>query len=196
MNSEIDYFKIETNHILPGKGKILIAEPFLNDVYFKRSLVLLTEYNKEGAVGFVLNKPVSINIQDIIEDFPEFKAEISIGGPVQTNTLQFIHSLGSAIPGSTHLFGDLYWGGQFEVLKDLISQNLLSYGQVKFFMGYSGWTSGQLEDEIKKNSWLVGSLGEHEIMKTLTPNNWENTLLSMGSRYKMWTNAPSDPTLN
>jgi len=196
MKSEIDYFKIETNKAIPEKGKVLIAEPFLSEVYFKRSLLLLVECNEEGAVGFVMNKPVALKIQEIIAGFPEFDADISIGGPVQTNTIHFIHTLGSIITGAVPIGNNLYWGGQFDILQDLIAKKLVHRNQVKFFMGYSGWSSTQLEEEIAHNSWLVCSLKECEIMKPQTTSSWETTLLSLGSRYRLWTNAPSNPNLN
>ncbi len=196
MKSEIDYFKIETNKVIPEKGNILIAEPFLSEVYFKKSLLLVVEYNAEGAIGFVMNKPVALKIQEIIEGFPEFDADISIGGPVQTNTIHFVHTLGNLIPDSVHLKDNLYWGGRFDVLQDLISKKLVKRSQVKFFMGYSGWSTQQLEEEISQNSWLVCSLKENEIMKQLNQSSWETTLLSLGSRYRLWTNAPSNPNLN
>jgi putative transcriptional regulator len=196
MKSEIDYFKIETNKATPEKGKVLIAEPFLSEVYFKRSLLLLVECNEEGAIGFVMNKPVALKIQEIIDGFPEFDADISIGGPVQTNTIHFIHTLGNIITGATPIGGNLYWGGQFDVLQDLIAKKLVNRNQVKFFMGYSGWSTSQLEEEIAQNSWLVCNLKENEIMKPQTTNSWETTLLSLGSRYRLWTNAPSNPSLN
>lgn len=196
MKSEIDYFKIETNKVIPEKGNILIAEPFLSEVYFKKSLLLVVEYNAEGAIGFVMNKPVALKIQEIIEGFPEFDADISIGGPVQTNTIHFVHTLGNLIPDSVHLKDNLYWGGRFDVLQDLISKKIVKRSQVKFFMGYSGWSTQQLEEEISQNSWLVCSLKENEIMKQLNQSSWETTLLSLGSRYRLWTNAPSNPNLN
>ena len=76
MNNPLDYTISELNKLAPKKGRLLIAEPFMDDLYFKRSVVLLTEYNKDGAFGFMLNKPLDITINDTIEDFPPFDVPI------------------------------------------------------------------------------------------------------------------------
>ena len=196
MNSEIDYFKIETNDISPKKGLILIAEPFLNDVYFKRSIVLLTEHNEEGSIGFVLNKPVNMQIEEVISDFPPFNCHISIGGPVNTNTIHYLHTLGELIPNSVHIQGNIFWGGDFEALKDLIRDGLVSENQIRFFLGYSGWTPHQLEDELTQNSWLVSNITPDTIMNPNTHEIWKKVLSDLGSKYKMWINSPENPSLN
>jgi putative transcriptional regulator len=196
MNSEIDFFKIETNNIKPQKGSILIAEPYLNDVYFKRSIVLLTEYNEEGSIGFVLNKPVNMQIQEVISDFPSFDCQMSIGGPVNTNTIHYIHTLGDMIPNSIPVHNNIYWGGDFDTLKKHIANGLVQKNQVRFFLGYSGWTPGQLEDELTQNSWLVSNINPDIVMNHQTNEIWKNILSDLGSKYKMWINSPENPSLN
>ena len=196
MNSEIDYFKIETNDISPKKGLILIAEPFLNDVYFKRSIVLLTEHNEEGSIGFVLNKPVNMQIEEVISDFPPFNCHISIGGPVNTNTVHYLHTLGELVPNSVHIQGNIFWGGDFETLKSLIRDGLVLENQIRFFLGYSGWTPHQLEDELTQNSWLVSNITPDTIMNPNTHEIWKKVLSDLGSKYKMWINSPENPSLN
>jgi putative transcriptional regulator len=196
MNSEIDFFKIETNDIKPQKGLILISEPYLNDVYFKRSIVLLTEHNNEGSIGFVLNKPVNMQIQEVISDFPQFDCQISIGGPVNTNTIHYIHTLGEMIPNSVPVQNNIFWGGDFDVLKKHIGNGLINSSQVRFFLGYSGWVPGQLEEELQQNSWLVSSINPDTIMNHQTNEIWKNTLNNLGTKYKMWVNSPENPSLN
>lgn len=196
MNSEMDYFKIETNDLAPEKGRILIAEPFLSDMYFKRSIVLITEHNHQGSVGFVLNKPVNIDISELIGDFPSFDCPFSIGGPVGTNTLHFIHTLGHLIPNSIHVYDNVWWGGDFEVLKDLIKNEVISSSQVRFFLGYSGWTANQLEEELIQNSWLVTEMDSNVLMRHNMNEIWKDMLLALGSKYKMWINSPENPSLN
>jgi putative transcriptional regulator len=197
MRTNIDYFKIESNHVAPAKGKMLIAEPFLGELYFKRSLVFIVEHNDEGSIGFVLNKPVTISLKEVLDEgFPTLDANISLGGPVETNTLHFIHTLGDKIRDSKYIYGNIYWGGNFEDLKHLANIGQLNKENVKFFLGYSGWAAGQLEEEISQNSWLVASLPGTDILKTYSSDSWESALLSMGPRYKMWINAPVSPNLN
>lgn len=196
MNSEIDFFKIETNNLSPQKGRILIAEPFLNDIYFKRSIVFLTEHNQEGSIGFVLNKPVNLKIEEVITDFPSFDCNISIGGPVNTNTIHYLHTLGDLIPNSVHVCEDLFWGGDFDALKSLITQGLINKSQVRFFLGYSGWMPNQLEDELSQNSWLVGNLDAYQVMNHIMDNFWIDVLNTLGNKYKMWINSPENPSMN
>ena len=68
-------------------GNILVAEPFTLDSYFKRSVIMIGEYSKDGAVGFILNKPTDLFVRDALEDFPEIESRIYFGGPVQTDTI-------------------------------------------------------------------------------------------------------------
>jgi putative transcriptional regulator len=196
MKPNIDFFKIETNDIKPRKGRILIAEPFLYDFYFKTSIVLITEHNDEGTIGFVLNKPVKATIQDIIPDFSNNKFSISLGGPVSTDSLHYLHTLGEQIPGSIQVFDKVFWGGDFEVLKKLIEEGRADENQVRFFLGYSGWDPKQLEKELKENSWLVTNIDSQSIMNTRPDTIWRDVLGRLGPKYKMWINSPEDPSLN
>ena len=139
MNLNINLFKIETNHVAPSKGRILIAEPFLPGSYFNRAIILLVAHSDKGAIGFILNKKIDYPVNEILGDFPEFEAEVYIGGPVSTDTIYFIHSLGKLIPGSIHVKDNIYWGGDFEEVKRLIREGLILPGQIRFFLGYSGW---------------------------------------------------------
>ena len=78
----MDYFRVKHEQILPQKGRVLLAEPSLVDEYFKRSVVLLVEHDEKNTVGFVLNKMLEFRIAELMPDFPDFDAKISIGGPV------------------------------------------------------------------------------------------------------------------
>jgi len=129
----MDFFSIENNRVAK-KGRILVSEPFLNDTYFRRSVVLLTEHSKEGSVGFVLNKPVELSVSGILKDFPEIDASVSIGGPVNTNTVHYIHTLGVLIPNSVQVMKNLWWGGDFDTIKELIIQGKIRKNNIRFFL--------------------------------------------------------------
>lgn len=195
MELDFSIFKIEYNKVEPKRGRVLISEPFLQDNYFKRSLVLLTEYTPQGAVGFVLNKSLDVSINDVIEDFPKFNGAVSIGGPVSTNTIHYLHTLGDLIPNSEPVIGNIYWGGDFDTVKNMIRANQIQPSQIRFFLGYSGWQAGQLESELNRNSWLVSELKPIEIMG-YNSNIWKESLETLGERYKMWANFPENPGLN
>ena len=196
MRLNTNIFRIETNHVSPQQGNILIAEPFLAGSYFNRSIILLATYSENGAVGFILNKKVDYPVEDLFVDFPDFDAEIHIGGPVGTDSIYFIHSLGDLIPGSIHIRENLYWGGDFEALKLQIKLGLVNPLQVRFFLGYSGWEAGQLEEEIGENSWLVADIPQADLMNIDENLMWVESVRSMGGKYTMWENFPENPSLN
>ena len=196
MGIDLDIFKIKTNNIAPQKGRILIAEPFLSGGYFNRSVVLLVAHSTKGAVGFILNKRVDFPIQDVFPEFPEFDAKVYLGGPVATDSVYFIHKLGEQIPGSIRVLGDIYWGGDFVELKSQIKRGLLQPSDVRFFLGYSGWDSGQLEQEIKEDSWLVTDVDEEVVMHELNQSSWVDFAKKAGTRYTIWENFPENPLLN
>ena len=117
--------------IKPKKGRLLISEPSMLDANFKRSVLLLTEHNDNESIAFILNQPTKIKIHDLFEDFPSFDANVHIGGPVEKNTLHYIHSLGDKIDNSIPISDNLYWSGSFDTLKKLI-KNKLTFGLLKF----------------------------------------------------------------
>jgi putative transcriptional regulator len=196
MNDNLDIFRIKTNNVAPQKGRILIAEPFLPGTYFNRSVVLLVAYSNKGAVGFILNKKVDISIQDILPGFPEIEANVYLGGPVATDSIYFIHKLGKKLPGSIHVLGDLYWGGDFEILKQQVKSGQLNPADIRFFVGYSGWDSGQLEQEIKEDSWLVNDVEEETVMRELDQASWADFVKKVGQQYMIWENFPENPAMN
>ena len=195
MDINIDFFKIK-NDKQAAQGRVLISEPFLGDTYFKRSVVLITEHSAEGTVGFVLNKPISVSLQDVIQDFPKFDSEISLGGPVSTNTIHFLHTLGKEIPESVLVKDNIYWGGDFSTLTKLVAEGAVKKDQIRFFLGYSGWSADQLENEIEANAWLVAEIGAQLIMKSEKPAFWHDILKDMDNKYKVWANFPDNPGLN
>jgi len=195
MQIHYDFFRTE-NSLLPQKGRILISEPFLLDNYFKRSIILLTEHSEEGTIGFVLNKPVSIKLSEIMSDFPDMNTIISLGGPVQTNTLHYVHTLGDIIPNSIKVIDNIYWGGDFDAVRDLVESGRLNMTNIRFFLGYSGWQSNQLEEELAENAWIVSDLMPEEIMIPMNKYFWHKTLIRMGSKYRMWANFPENPQMN
>jgi len=196
MKENLDIFKIKTNNIPPQKGRILIAEPFLPGDYFSRSVVFLVAHSEKGAVGFILNKRIEFELQDVFLDFPEFDAKVFLGGPVAADSIFFIHKLGDSLPGSIHVLGDLYWGGDFEALKSQITRGQIDPTEIHFFLGYSGWDAGQLENEIKEDSWLVTDVEQYDVMNEKSEQSWTDFVKKAGNRYKIWENFPENPTFN
>lgn len=180
----------------PESGKILIAEPLLGDPNFDRSIVLLAEHNENGSIGFVLNRPVEVSFDDIVIGFPDFEAQIFEGGPVQLDNLFFLHRKGDLLPGSEKIMEGVYWGGDLEVLKEMIALEMMDADDIRFFLGYSGWSPGQLEEELKLKSWLVAESNAALVFNNDTPGLWSMIMKQLGGDYALWHNAPLDPNLN
>src|SRR5210317_1650213 len=122
--------------INPTKGKLLIAEPsILNDKEFNRSVIYLTEHNNDGCIGFILNKPTEFLLSDLI---PEINCDFRVfsGGPVEQENLYFIHKLPELIPNSIKIDKNIYWGGDFNSLSDLLHNNQIDKNDIRFFLGY------------------------------------------------------------
>lgn len=196
MKKNLDFFKIQHNNVLPEKGKVLVSEPFLQDAYFKRSVVLLTEHGDDGSLGFVLNNPIAFDPEQILADFPSTNAMVGIGGPVRTDTIHYLHQLGDLIPESVHVINDIFWDGDFEAVKVAILSGELSDRNIRFFVGFSSWSPGQLAREIKENSWLVTELDPVSIMTGDGVDLWRKTLLKEDKKYQLWTQYPENPLLN
>lgn len=192
---DIGIFKIK-NTTPPKQGSLLISEPFSQDSFFKRSVVLLTEHNENGSLGFILNKPVKMPLTDIVNDFPDIKSTVSIGGPVNTDSIFFIHTLGNAIPNSIQVYDNIYWGGNFDILQLLIKSGAVKNHQVRFFIGYSGWRPQQLNNELERNFWIVSNKKPNNIMVENDEKVWRESLGLLGDKYRIWTNFPDNPMHN
>ena len=180
----------------PEKGKLLIAEPsILNDSSFNRSIILLTEHTNESAVGFIMNKPLNYTVNDLIPDI-ECSFTVYQGGPVEQDNLYFIHKIPELIPNSIEVKNGIFWGGNFDSLKDLISNNKIRSNDIRFFLGYSGWSTDQLKGELDTNSWFVSENDFPNILAVDNESIWKNKLLQKGGEYKIWANAPGNIQLN
>lgn len=188
--------KLDFTKFKPEQGTLLISEPFMNDPNFKRSVVLLASHNEEGSVGFVLNRPMELKLEQIIEGFDHCNLPVWDGGPVQRDGLFFVHTLGDAIPDSIPVLGDLYWNGNFETVKALIRGKKISNKELRMFIGYSGWAPGQLENEVKNNSWLVSPASIDIVMTNDWEKLWKEVVKSMGKDFSILANFPENPLWN
>ncbi len=181
----------------PKKGDLLIAEPaIIGDVSFNRSIVLLADHSEEGSIGFILNKPLEYNINDLI---PEVEAKFKVynGGPVEQDNLYFIHKIPHLIPHSIEISLGIYWGGDFSKVAQLIKDNTIKENDIKFFLGYSGWDSSQLDTELKTNSWVVTeNIYKKNIIEKDYETFWKEKMIEFGGEYSIWSNAPENPSYN
>ncbi|MFD2515723.1 YqgE/AlgH family protein [Pontibacter locisalis] len=187
----------EDSLMKPQNGSLLISEPFLGDPNFERSVVLICSHeDAEGTFGLVLNRKSNLRLSDVIDlKNDAFDVELGIGGPVQYNTLHYVHRL-PHLPQSIHLNEDVYWGGDFEMLQTMIEAGIVSNNDIKFFLGYSGWTAGQLQKEIDENVWIVNNKAANKLFKLEPDKLWRSVLRQMGGKYKVLSNYPVDPRLN
>lgn len=195
MNKD-ELFKIQSNTLNIATGNILISEPFMNDFHFRRSVILIIDHNEEGSLGVIFNKRLTIPFNEIVQGFPEFKADVYLGGPVETDRIFFIHTIGEMIPDSYKISDGLYWSGNVNALKAMIKMDLIKPHEVRFYVGYAGWEGGQLRNELKANTWLVGKFSTKQLLTTIPGKMWKNFVRQMGKRYMLWDKFPVNPSEN
>ena len=196
MQSEMDLFTILPEDKIPDKGKILISEPFLPDTFFNRSIVYLTDHSPQGSVGFILNKKLEINISSAIAGFEGWDENLNMGGPVAPDTLHYIHRLGDIVPKSVLIEDNIYWGGDIDAIRELIAERKIDNSQIRFFLGYSGWSAGQLERELKEDSWIIARVKSDIVMNNRGDDTWKRILRSFKNKYRIWADFPDSPEMN
>lgn len=190
-------FEYDKNIPEPESGDFLISEPFLNDPNFERTVILICEHTEESTFGLILNKLSDLKLDDVLEEKITFPAYLNLGGPVEQNTLHFIHRLEGKIEGSIELNNGLFWSGDFEQIKFLLNSNLVKEEDIQFYLGYSGWDAGQLRKELDKQSWFVRKKATAtEIFDMESDILWKSILSQMGGKYRVFSNYPVDPRLN
>lgn len=179
------------------KGSILLAEPsLLVNSSFQRSVILVSQYSKNGVVGFITNKPLLHTISDILPNVTE-EYRIYEGGPVEKDNLYFVHSIPHLVPNSVQIDENLYWGGDFDAVSELILNDMIQPSDIKFFLGYSGWDYNQLNNEVGNKNWIVQNMNNSKKLLTDTMDSyWKESLNKLGGRYKIWANAPENPSYN
>ena len=180
----------------PEAGCFLLSEPYMADDNFRSTVVFLCEHNANGTFGFVLNRPLDLKINQAVQDFPELKAQLFLGGPVQNDTLHFLHCRSDLIEDSVEVIDGVYWGGNFDQLKMLFDTKQITEDEVKFFLGYSGWEEQQLESECEEKAWIIVEASSEYIFSSESGNMWRAVLKNMGDKFKLLSNLPDDPSLN
>lgn len=188
----MNYFR---NMVSPASGILLIADPFLKDPHFTRTVVVLCEHETQGSFGFVLNKQFDQTLDELMNDLDGFPIPVYYGGPVQMDTIHFLHEYPDQVGGQEVMKG-VYWGGNFVTLTELIKDGTIDTGKVRFFIGYSGWSEGQLNDELEEKTWLTVEATRHLIFHQQPDHVWKDSLKHLGGDYEMMANFPIDPQLN
>ena len=195
-----DIYHLNDEQPQPVRGSLLVAKPTVGDFFFKRSLVLIVDADEgDGAMGVVVNNYTGYNLRDIMPEIESVEEiPLLLGGPVGTQMLFFVHTLGpKIIPEAIDVGGGVWFGGDFEAIKRYVELGGQLEGRIKFIVGYSGWEKGQLASEIERHDWAVlNNCGSELLMGEGDDNLWRDAVSCFGDRYRLWLNLPSDPTNN
>lgn len=190
-------FQIHSNTRHPKAGNLLLSEPTMNDFHFGRSAVLLIDHNEsEGSFGIIMNKALNVQLNEVVDTFHDFEAPVYLGGPVADNQIFFMHTLGDLLPDTFEFMDGLYWGGDTETLNTLISTGIATPDNVRFFIGYAGWSAGQLVQELEHNSWVVCKTDAKTLLSTPVDQLWSHYVDRMGKEYEIWKRFPKNPEDN
>ncbi len=185
--------------ILPEfkKGNILMAQPFMDSLHFKDSVILITDHSDEnGTVGFIINKSLNIFIPDVVDGFPDIELELHYGGPVQTDTLYYVHKYGDILKDSLAITDRLFWGGDFTQLKVLIREKIIDPSGIRFYLGYSGWSAGQLADEYEAGTWMLSEIDSNYLFKKKLGDIWPQAVYNLGDKFEVISKIPGSINWN
>ena len=179
------------------QGNMLIAKPSaFGDQNFHRSVVIIASTKESEILGFIVNKPLVYSINELM---PEIKGDFKLyfGGPVEQDNLFVIHNAGHLIPNSIKIDNNLFWGGDLEKLVSLVNEGILTKNNIRFFLGYSGWSNEQLKAEINSNAWvLTENQFKDKIFSLDSEALWKNQMIALGGEYILWSNTPENPFQN
>lgn len=184
-----------TSKLTPAPGVLLVAPPLLRDPNFWRSVVLLCEHGEDGTIGLILNRPLTLDLKDVLDGLSGDNL-LSLGGPVQQDTLHFLHSHADMVEEAVEVVDGVHWGGDFEAISYLVESRVASPRDLRFFIGYAGWKPGQLEEEISSGGWILARARDELVFSEKPEDLWRATLRRMGGAYAFLANFPADPRVN
>ncbi len=183
--------------VLPQTGLLLLAPPALEEPNFRRAVILLCEHNAAGSFGLVLNRPLDIEGGEVMDELLPYEEPLGLGGPVQPNTLHYVHRFDEeAVPGAICVTEGVFWGGRFEAVQALMEAGTATARDLRFFLGYAGWSPGQLAAEIEAGGWIAARADERAVFPDDPSALWRTTLRRMGGEYALLANFPDDPRMN
>ena len=162
-----------------------------------RTVILVCRHEEtEGTFGFVVNSLFPKKLDELIPELAGFDLPVYKGGPVQLDTLHYIHQYPELLPECLKITDNVYWGGDFETLKTLMNEGMIEREKIRFFLGYSGWETGQLADEMSEKSWLTVASDANIVFDTPLEDIWKACLIKLGGKYELMIHFPTDPQLN
>jgi len=174
-------------------GQLLISSPSLVDPNFRRTVVLMTHHDEEGAVGLVLSRPSDLRIDEAVPELGElpFADEVVyLGGPVQPEAVVVLAEL-TETPGDDHaIVGNVIY------MPPETDPAELPASRVRVFAGYSGWGPGQLERELEEPAWIVARAEASDVFAADPDELWRRVLQRKGGKFTLIASMPYDPSLN
>jgi len=168
------------------KNHFLIAMPSLTDPYFKQSVVYLCEHNEQGAMGFIVNYPVKLTVQELLknaesidhEPHPPLTEAVFLGGPLEMDRGFVLHTPTLNNSQSTTLNEQLMMSNSNKILSTLGTEQAPDKYMVT--LGYASWDKGQLEEEMSQNQWLTIECENDIIFNTPIEQRWSSSLQRLG----------------
>lgn len=176
-------------------GQFIISEPFLQSLYFDRSVVLIVRHDENGTIGFMINRVTDLDVSYALEEIEFAECPLFFGGPIVTDIVHFLHRI-EELPDSTEIAPGLYWGGDVATLVGGLNDGSFDINDVRFFAGHASWAEGQLDTELDKKSWVMSDLDIDAIFSNKPDDVWGELLTNMGSNYAVLANFPFTPSLN
>lgn len=177
-------------------GKLLLASANMFESSFKRTVLIMCEHNEKGSLGFILNRPMEFKVCEAIAGFGEIEEVLHMGGPVEIDTVHFLHSRGDIIDGSHEILPGLFWGGDKNELSFLLNTGVMRPSEIRFFLGYAGWSAGQLKAEFEEGSWYTAEASKEIVFSEAYERMWSRSVRSKGGEYQIVANSPELPGLN
>ncbi len=181
------------------KGSLLIANPVLPDPNFSRTVILLCDHDEQGSFGLVINRSTQLKAPDLflnINILKSYNEKIYLGGPVSQSMVFFLCRSPSAAGKLDEVCSGVYLGSNLETLESLYASLENPEQDIRFYLGYSGWSGGQLAEEMEQNSWLVQRANEQFIFLDSESSIWPQAVNSLGEKYQYLTKAPVNPQWN
>ena len=180
-------------------GRLLVATPSLGDPNFARTVVLVLDHDDSGALGVVVNRPTVVAVADVLPSWQPFTTDPSVlfhGGPVAVDSalgLAVLPSQGPAEPLGWRRVVDGLGLIDLDTPPEVLAADM---ADLRIFAGYSGWGTGQLEDELSEGAWFVVPSLAQDVFSLEPTSLWRTVLRRQGGELAMVSTYPDDPSLN
>lgn len=180
-------------------GDLIIAQPLMKERWFARTVILMLDRDdKGGRLGLMLNQQLPISLGELMPDWPEaLKLPVFAGGPVEKDRLFLLHTVGKEFGDCLEVLPGLYVGGDYDLVKEYIDTHGDLEGKLRFMVGYSGWSQGQLEEEIAGRTWAIAHpVTGRDLLTGSGEDMWRREVERLGEDYRAWLSVPRDPKMN